>query len=134
MVSSSPSVGLGHTDGWRDAEFFECGGRLGATDNRLNVADCREKSLAIDVSLNLLDELTRADAGQKYDDVNLSGDQAIREVDRVLMLLERHFAHRRADERDAPFLFDHPRHVGCAATFKRGDAQASKGDDIGGHS
>ena len=78
-------------------------------------------------------QMPRADAGEKDHDVDPAGDEPIGEIDGRLIALERHFAHRRADERHAAPLGDHPRHVVGAATFERGDAEAGEGGGVGAH-
>ena len=129
----APGVRLGHDDRGRDAEFLEHGQRLGAADDGFDVAHGREKPLAIDVPLDLCDQMPRADAGEKDDDVDLAGDEPIGEVDGRLIVRERHFAHRRADERHAAPLGDHALHVVGAATFEGGDAETGKIGGIGAH-
>ena len=70
--------------------------------------------------------MPRADAGEKDDDVDPAGDEPIGEIDRGLVALQRHFAHRRADERHAAALGDHALHVFRAAAFERGHAQTGE--------
>ena len=72
------------------------------------------------------DQDPRADARHENHDVDPARDEPIRKIDGRLIAFERHFAHRRADERHAAALGDHVRHFIRAATFERRHAQASK--------
>src|SRR5262249_28873337 len=129
----APSVGLRNRDRWRDTKFLERGGGLGAADHGFYVADRRQKPLPIDMSLCLFYQLAGADPGEKNNDIDLPGDQAVGKIYRASMLCEWHFPHRGTYERHAAFLFDHPRNVSRAATFKCRDAQAAKRSGLARH-
>jgi hypothetical protein len=64
----------------------------------------------------------KAYPGQENHDIDATRNQAMSEVDRRGILLERRFPHRRADERHAAEPLDHPGHLLSLATFERGDA------------
>ena len=59
-------------------------------------------------------------------DVDAARDEPVGEIDRGLIVSDRHFAHRRAHERHAAELGDHPLHFLGAPAFERRDAQAGE--------
>lgn len=114
----APGIRLGDDERGGDAPLPHHGQRFGAADDRLDVGDRAEKRVAIDVPLDLLQQHTRADSGEKDDRIDLPGHDAVREFDGGTILLQRDFAHRRADEGHPTKALDETLDVFCAATFK----------------
>ncbi len=129
----TPGIRLGNDERRRDADFLERGERLGTADDRFDVAHGGEELSAVDVPLDLCEEVSRADAGQKDHDVDLPGDETIGEVDRGLIVRERHFAHRRTDVRHAVAALDQARNVVGATTFERRDTKSGERGGGGAH-
>ena len=75
----------------------------------------------------------RADARHEDDRVEFAGEQVLGEIERRVIVLERHLAHRRRDHRDAAAPLDHRGDFRCHPAFERDDAQpAEAGRDVRG--
>ena len=85
--------------------------------------------------------MPRTDAGHQDDDVDLPGDEQVREVDGVGIDVETDFAERRGDVRDTAEPLDQPRHLFGPATLERrymealevcvGGSHGKSRDDVG---
>src|SRR5205085_4685555 len=63
----------------------------------------------------------------------LTGDEGVGEIYRVLVRLDLHFGHARADERPAAEFLDQAPDLRGVAAFQRGDAEAGEVGLLGGH-
>src|SRR5208282_2732531 len=82
-----------------------------------------------------LEQRARAAAGHKNDHLEFAfaGQQAIGEIQRRVIILERHLAHRRRDYRDAAAPLDHRRDLGRHPALERDDAKSAEaGRDVRG--
>jgi predicted SpoU family rRNA methylase len=75
------------------------------------------------MSLDRGEQVPKSDARQKDHHVDPARDQPIGEVDCLAILLDRYFAHARADERPPAEFFDQPGDFGAIPAFERGDAE-----------
>ena len=73
----------------------------------------------------------RADPGHENYSVELGGKQAVGEIQRGMIVLERNFTHRRRDDRDAAAPLDHGRDFRRHPALERDDPQSGEaGRDI----
>ena len=69
----------------------------------------------------------------KMTDVELAGEQALRKVERGVIVFERHLAHRGRDDRDAAAAFDHRRDFGRHPALEGDDAKSAEaGSEVRG--
>ena len=103
----APGVRLRHAVRRLEADLRHRRHRLWPAANRCDVSQRIDISLALDVLLDRRQEMPKADAGQEDHDVDLACDQSVSEVNRFPILLNRHFAHARANEwQAAEFLYE----------------------------
>ena len=77
------------------------------------------------------EQRARADPGHEDDSVELAGEQALGEIQRSVIVLERNLAHRRRDNRDAAAPLDHGRDFRRHPALERDDAQSGEaGRDV----
>ena len=100
--------------------------RLGPAADRRDVGQRVEIPLPLDVLLDRRQQVPKADAGQEDHHVDLARDQPMGKIDRLAVLLDRHLAHARADERPPAEFLDQPGHLGRVAAFERGDAEVGE--------
>ena len=72
------------------------------------------------------EQRARADAGHEDDGVEFAGEQALGEIQRGVIVLERNLAHRGRDDRDAAAALDHRRDLGRHPALERDDAQPAE--------
>lgn len=129
----TPGVRLWDAMRWFNANFGHRRDRFRAAADRRHVGQGMQKSLTRDVLLDRLEQMPKADAGEKDHRVDLAGDEAIGKIDRVAILLNRHLAHARADEGLAAEFFDQPADFDGVATFESGDAEVGEVGSAAGH-
>ena len=99
---------------------------FGPARDRGDVGDRLQQASAIDVPFDFGQQVSHAHAGHEDDHVDLAGEHAVRKVDRLAILFDRHLAHRGADARHAAETLDERGHFGRSTTLERGHAQAAE--------
>ena len=72
------------------------------------------------------EQRARADAGHEDDSLELTGEQALGEVQCRVIVFEGNLAHRRRDNRDAAAPLDHRGDLGRHPALERDDAQSGE--------
>src|ERR1700722_8445096 len=129
----APGIRLWHDDRRLEAEIAYRTNRFRPARDGYDLGQRRDERRTLVSCLHRGEQRARADAGHEDYSVELATEQAVGEIQRSVIVLERNLAHRRRDNRDAAAPFDHGRDFSRHPALERDDAQSGEaGRDVRG--
>src|SRR5208282_1368152 len=117
----APGARLARHDGGFEAEFAHHPGRLRAAHHDRGFAQRHKQWRALVARFHHQEQRADSNAGKENHDVEFPGQQSPREIERRMIVFERHLAHRGRDHRDAAEALDQLRGFGGHTAFERDD-------------
>ena len=121
-----PRVRLGHAKRRRQTDLFHRGRRFRPAGDGDDVRQRIEVPLLVHVAADNRQQFLESDTGHKHDDIDIAGDQPMREIDRRAVVVQRSFAQGRADMGNSAVFFDQAGDILRPPALKRSDLQSTK--------